>query len=292
MGEMEDAMAKKNSELESLRAQLAGLDPPETQKRAAVQVDELRSENSFLSAVVSRFENKTIEMQRQAEALTRKLAEADKRSEECAALQQELKAVRANSSQLEEQHKASKLRCVELEQANADALERLEEQRQARESGVLQLKDCKKDHNQRVQELLRKTQTLEKQKRDLEAANLALSEAESAASTSAESVATANATSAKELADARQLNDQLVQRLGNERLEHAQTKSTLAAALESATQEKDAHIKTKAELANVSRENEIFSIRLENLVSQLFDLTSMNDELQEELFEQRREGGR
>merc|ERR1712086_154864 len=91
----------------------------------------------------------------------------------------------------------------------------------------------------------------------------------------------AEAAGAKDLAEMRPLNEQLIERLGNERAAHAQSKNSLASALESSQMEATHHAQTKLELGTTARENEILSIRLEQLVDQLYELSLRNDALQE-----------
>merc|ERR1712054_388984 len=133
-----------------------------------------------------------------------------------------------------------------------------------------------------MQELLRRTQALEKQKRDLEVANQALAAAEAAGSAANTS---AGVVSAKELTEMRLLNEQLIERLGNERAEHAQSKSSLASALEASKAARAEKVQIRLDLDTTSRENEILSIRLEQLVDQLYALSTRNDMLQQELAE-------
>merc|ERR1711977_521150 len=78
----------------------------------------------------------------------------------------------------------------------------------------------------------------------------------------------------EELTELRLLNEQLIERLGSERTEHAQSKQSLAAALQATEKEKVQHVQTKLDLGGISMENETLSIRLEQLVGQLFDLAT------------------
>merc|ERR1711907_582106 len=110
----------------------------------------------------------------------------------------------------------------------------------------------------------------------------ALAAAEVAVSTAD---ASAGSVSAKELTEMRLLNEQLIERLGNERAEYSQSKSSLASALEASKAARAENVQVKLDLDSMSRENEILSIRLEQLVDQLYALSTRNDMLQQELAE-------
>merc|ERR1712070_688702 len=114
----------------------------------------------------------------------------------------------------------------------------------------------------------------EHQKRELEAANAALSAAAEAdlartvskacaESSKASGSENATKTATEELAELRLLNEQLIERLGRERTEHTQSKQSLTAALDAAEKAKAQHVQTKVDLGATSRENETLSIRLE-----------------------------
>lgn len=260
-------------------------------KQVVADAEELRTENAFLSGVVSRFEKKTMSLERQLEVLSEIKMEAETKEKETLACREELQAARSMfEEQLERQHLAA-ARSSELEQANAEAAERLEEQRQAAESVALTLRDFKKDRNQKMQDLFRRCQGLEQQKRELEAAKQTLTAAVEAGDSSAQTTRGASSsdegarTSSEELTELRLLNEQLIERLGTERTEHGQSKQSLAAALEAGEKENEHHARTMIDLGGVSRENETLSIRLEQLVDQLFDLATRNDTLQQELAE-------
>merc|ERR1711865_1117001 len=95
----------------------------------------------------------------------------------------------------------------------------------------------------------------------------------------------------KEIAELRLLNEQLIERLGSERAEHTDCKHSLRMALQDAEMERGRQAQAKLDIGGFSRENETMSIRLEYIRDQLFDLTTRNDTLREELAVAEKRGG-
>jgi len=172
---LEESLSGKERELGEMKERLA----EEQQLRATVkgrtpqelaaEVEALQSRAGFLSELVTRFEDKTMVLEGQVKSLT--TSEQDARE------------------QLQQRDEA-------LSEAKEDAA-----------SAALSLRDAKKEHNRRVQELLRQVQQLEARgRRDLEA------KAQE---------------DQKELKELKELNAQMLQRLTRERSEHAETKTRL-----------------------------------------------------------------
>merc|ERR1711966_559731 len=169
---LEDSVSRKDAELNDLKLRRAAEESERLalkksqrlNQQALADAEKLRIENAFLSGVVSRFEKKTMGLERQLETLSEVKAQAEAKEKEAAARKEELQVVQAEAEMQQEREHAAALRTSALEQANAESIERLEEQQQAAESAALPLRDYKKEHNQKMQELLRRLQSVEKQK--------------------------------------------------------------------------------------------------------------------------------
>lgn len=188
-----------------------------TPQELAAEVEALQSRSTFLGDLVARYEDKTISLERQLKTL----GEAKKVDED-------------------------KLQgCLQ----RCERQQRVEEQlREDADSATLALRDAKKDHNRKVQELLRQVQQLEtKGRRELEAKTKAREAAKEEES--------------QELKEVKELNAQLVEKLCRERAEHAETRRSFDAS---------------------SRECDMLSTRIDRLSSQLVDLAEQNELLEAE----------
>lgn len=263
---LDDIVAQKDGELKELRQQLRNCrecreDAEQQDTGLRAEVQQLKERDAFLSGLVARFEEKTMKLEQQVSELASARHEAKICAEQAAVQQEELRAARSEAAELREEKQAAHTRTAELLRANAAAAETIEEHRQAAESSALALRDCKKDHNAKAQDLLRRMQMLEKQKRDLESENKRLESAvDVPASASTEEVPPTPVL--EELRELKLLNAQLIERLGKERSEHAQSRQ---------------------HMQSMSGENETLTCRLDCISEQLYESVVRNDSLQEEL---------
>mmetsp|Transcript_58377 Transcript_58377/g.183240 ORF Transcript_58377/g.183240 Transcript_58377/m.183240 type:complete len:340 (+) Transcript_58377:1-1020(+) len=263
---LEELLAGRNRELTEVRAKLADA---ELQARASregpdvaeleAEAEEMRSRNGFLAGLVARFEQKTMDLESQLGSLTAARREASATSAEAAALRTELEAARAEAA---ERHQSLEV-----------AEETMRERQETLEGHALVIRDLKRDHNRKMQEVLRRAQGLESRGVELEAERRRLErecreeaeqrrleeERREAAIAAQPPVPPA---AAAELAELRALNTQLVERLAGERAGHTQTRQNLQTA---------------------SQDNEVLSARISRLSEQLFALASVNDDLEERL---------
>mmetsp|Transcript_44333 Transcript_44333/g.77853 ORF Transcript_44333/g.77853 Transcript_44333/m.77853 type:complete len:544 (-) Transcript_44333:21-1652(-) len=267
---LDDVAAQKEGELRELEEQLRICrerreDARQQDSDLRAEVEGLKDRDVFLSGLVARFEEKTMKLECQVGELTAAKEEAESRTQQATIRQEELEAAQAEAAELRQEKQTAHSKTAELLEANASAEERIEEQRQAAESTALALRECKKDHNAKAQDLLRRMQMLEKQKRDLETENKRLelsleSATDTSVSASADEVQQVPVLA--ELQELKLLNAQLIEKLSKERAEHAQTRQTLQ---------------------TVSYENETLTCRLHGVTEQLYDAVERNDRLQDEL---------
>mmetsp|Transcript_13407 Transcript_13407/g.37063 ORF Transcript_13407/g.37063 Transcript_13407/m.37063 type:complete len:527 (-) Transcript_13407:99-1679(-) len=272
---LEELLAGRDAELAEARARLADA---EAQARSArecgrasaaleAEVEQLRQRNGFLTGLVARFEQKTMDLEGRLAALTSARRAAAAHAEEATA---ELRA------ELREAQSVA----AEGQEAVLAVRERLGEQREASEGAAVALRDLKRDHNRKIQEVLRHAQALERRNGELEAESWRLeAAAQAAAASAAEAEAAAAvavaqgplppppkgaaaAAAPRELAELRELNAQLVRRLTEERAEHTRTRLCLV---------------------DASQDNELLSARLGRLTEQLCDLVELNDDLRQQL---------
>lgn len=181
---LEDSLASKDRRLadleerlreeQLLRRKTEAMVNGRTPQQLAAEVEALQSRATFLGDLVGRYEDKTISLERQLKTL----GEAKKADEE--------------KLQVCLQH------CEQQQQVE-------EQLREDAESATLTLRDAKKEHNRKVQELLRQVQQLEsKGRRKLEEES-------------------------QELKEVKDLNAQLVEKLCRERAEHAETRKSFDA---------------------------------------------------------------
>lgn len=184
--ELEEVKEKLKQEQQS-RSKFLSAAKGRSPQELMAEVEALESRNSFLSDLVGRFEDKTMMMEKQAktlgaseEELPEKLAKCKKEQEEAKVrAQEELRASLAKQQQLKEEAKGM----------------------------ALTLRDLKREHNKRVQELLRQR-----------------AEAKTRMAKEACGQERKDLAEVKEL---KELNAQLVERLSRERSEHAETKNRL-----------------------------------------------------------------
>lgn len=204
----EDRAARRDQELFELRACVRRLEMESNMGSEAVRQHaelealrrahgDLQSRNEFLVGIVSRFEGKTMSMERQIAQLT--LARREAEGQATALLRGELQAAAAEASERLEAHEAAESRAAE--ELGAATAELFEQQQVSAEKQAL---------------------------------------------------------AARELRELKDLNVQLVERLG---------------------QERSAHAKTRESLQVFSNENETLSSRVERLNEQLFLLADLNDDL-------------
>lgn len=286
----EDTLARRDQEIRNLRAQLGALGPQHAadaaRRRAEVEglrqsKEELRRRNEFLTAIVSRFEGKTIGLQRQLDDMSaaRREAEARAQGEEAAAREAALLREACRAAEAEAGSRAEGLReaealARELRAAHEEALASAAENREAAESAGVVIRDLKKEHNRKMQDVLRRA---ERRRQDLgndrrhvgqeaSAQTLPHSEAQAAPPTAscggAEAQESKEISEPKELKELKDLNMQLVERLA---------------------QERSAHQKMQEGLEATSGERETLSSRVDQLSDQLIYLADLNDELREEL---------
>lgn len=284
----EDAAARRVAELhEELRALRVPQTPPaaasavpggpeplaqeeEGTEAAAAEAEQLREQNGFLSSLVARFEEKTMDLEGRLAAASSAKELAEARARRATLRRDEVQAAKGETSALREALQEAQARASQLQEAAMQAAELVDEQRQAAESAWVALRDSRRDHNQRTQELLRRTQVLEKQKRDLEVEKhqreleAERQGLESAAATAATEAPPAHADELKEL---RALNAQFMERLAAERAEHTEA---------------------QRRVADAAVENTMLSERLEQLGCQLCTIADQNDRLEAELDEFRR----
>ncbi|CAE7193371.1 unnamed protein product, partial [Symbiodinium natans] len=148
-----------------------------TPRQLADEVDSLQSRTSFLSDLVDRFEDKTMALEKQLKEMREKLS--------CSAAKQEL-----------------------AEEAMRQSANALQESREEAESSKLLLRDTKKEHNKKVQELLKQIQLARCRRTDAK---------------SQEELQRLR----DELQELKELNSRLVERLGHERAEHADARQQL-----------------------------------------------------------------
>ncbi|CAE7513114.1 unnamed protein product [Symbiodinium microadriaticum] len=185
--------------------------------RELADVESLQSRTGFLSDLVNRFEDKTM------------------------ALEKELKEMREDRAV-----DAARQKIVEdAAHQNAEALQQSKEEV---ESMKLLLRDTKKEHNKRVQDLLKQIQLARGRRTD----------------TKSKEEQERLEQLRDELRELKDLNGRLVERLGHERAEHAEARQ---------------------QLFRSERERGILEQRTENLSEQLIVLAEVNDSL-EHLHEQ------
>jgi len=182
---LQEELAGKDRELHALKEQLAeegrlrrsteAAFEGRTPQQLVSEMEILQGKANFLQDVVTRFEDKTMVLERQAKALSASEKDAKGRLEQ---KENDLEQLKAGSERL----------------------------RDEAESAKVALRDAKKEHNRRVQELLRQVQQLEARGKREEKEE------------------------AKELKESKDLNTQLVGKLSRERAELAQTKQELATA--------------------------------------------------------------
>lgn len=213
--EVKDSLKKEKRNWNSFLSVAKGRTPAQL----VSEVETLQSRNGFLSDLVRRFEDKTMVLERQSKELSEEMSVCKKEKEE------------AQSTAAEE------LRLSALRQQQL-----MEEAKGA----ALLLRDIKREHNKKVQELLRQ-----------------LAEARSKArKASPEECCPCPVKELTELKELKELNSQLVERLGKERSDHAETKARLDLA---------------------QREEETLQLRIKSLSSQLIQLAELNDDMEEQL---------
>lgn len=213
--EVKDSLKKEKRNWNSFLSVAKGRTPAQL----VSEVEHLQSRNGFLSELVSRFEDKTMVLERQSKEL----------SEEMSACKAAKEAAQSTAA---EELRLSALRQQQL----------MEEAKGA----ALLLRDIKREHNKKVQELLRQ-----------------LAEARSKArKASAEECCPCPVKELTELKELKELNSQLVERLGKERSDHAETKARLDLA---------------------QREEETLQVRIKSLSAQLIQLAELNDDMEEQL---------
>jgi len=285
IGEMEGVIAqqeytidRRDQELRNLRLRVGeqGLQQRTAgelaRQRAEVEgwrqsSDELKRRNEFLTAIMSRFERKTMGLERQLDEARTSRHEVVARAEEVEArlaatelLREELQVAQAEATASLEDKRLSQARNEELSAENAEQVEQSIELREAAESAGVVVRDLKKQHNAKVQELLRKVQALESrqqlQQQQQQQTPRGGPEGGSAA------VAAAEVARAKEFKELKELNVQLIERLGLER---------------------SAHTKSQERVKAISNENETLTSRVGMLSDQLIELSDLNDALHDEL---------
>jgi len=290
MALLEEAVVGKDTELEVLRARVEAAEAEASSRSACripdhtVELEELRQRSEFLSGVVSRFEKKTMGLQEELDAQVVRGQEAI--AKQAAAHQEELRAARDEAAKLLAARQAAEAQAAELAAAKAETAERLAEQREATESANLAMRDLKKEHNRKMQDLLRRIQILEKKRHDLDMEKRQL---ESASTTAAAPAGAAPGGSTeveqpvmgleeqdeqqfrevkdleKELRESKELNAQLIDRLARERSKHTESAKNMEA---------------------IMHDNGVMSSRVNQLTEQLFTLVEMNDHLNEKLASQ------
>jgi len=235
---LEESLAGKESEIQALwEEQKLREASPSNKPRIPVElldeVQGLREKNSFFSDLVARFEEKTMFLEKQVKAVSR--AEQDARSQ--------LKRHQ------EEQAIASEQLAAAREATECAHRQRAEQLGEEAESAAVALREAKKEHNRKNQELLRQVQLLEAscRRKDLEA------------KTRLEEVSSEDS---QELREQKELNAQLVEKLSRERVVHVETRRFQAA---------------------LSSENEVLTARADRLSDQLYELSELNDMLEEQV---------
>ncbi|CAE7646928.1 unnamed protein product [Symbiodinium pilosum] len=207
MREVQDLLEAEKSQRHRESLAVRGRTPQEL----AEEVDSLQTRTGFLSDLVNRFEDKTMQLEKQ-------LKEAREELVGCG-MKREL-----------------------AEEAARQSAEALQQSREEAESSNLALRNAKKEHNKKVQELLRQLQL---------ARGRRLSETKS----QEEMQHLRN-----ELLELKELNSRLVERLGHERAEHAEAQK---------------------QLQSCKRDHHILELRVEELCEQLIVLAEVNDSLEQ-----------
>eukprot|EP00929_Paragymnodinium_shiwhaense_P048863 TRINITY_DN24666_c0_g2_i1.p1 TRINITY_DN24666_c0_g2~~TRINITY_DN24666_c0_g2_i1.p1 ORF type:complete len:503 (-),score=146.77 TRINITY_DN24666_c0_g2_i1:122-1630(-) len=265
----EEAAAKKDSELRALRSQQASQKPEELLelRHKAAKCEELSKKHEFLQGIITRFEHKSMDTEKRLKGLVAAQEAAEQKAQ----------AASESSEAYRLQLDAARTEIARLQTANAQAEQRVQDAQEAAEGVTVALRDLKREHNRKSQDLLRKVQLLEKEKRELEAERK-LPEATPSApperqrrpSQPGESAAAEPDGEHKtEVAGLKKVNAQLLERIRQDRQDHAAAKASLEAA--------------RSEAEGAQRENSALIGRMESLSSQLFELACVNDELQDEV---------
>jgi len=274
----EDALAKRDHELRKLQARLKiaeergqGAAGSEAEAKAQRQAnDELRRRNEFLDGIVSRFERKTMVLEQQVAKLSRRESELEARAKAADRLQLELNE---SKSELEARRKAEEeasARHDRLLSEQQRLLEKCAEHQQASEGAQIKLKEAKREHNRKVQELLHRVQVQEKRQQNAterqtdrrpgSASSISCPQARMQAAKECQTDTLLP--ESPELRELKELNVQLIERLAQERTAHAEMTGKLEA---------------------VHQESEAVNQRLSALTEQLCHMAELNDRLQEEL---------
>lgn len=272
----EDLAAKRDQELLELRALSVHLEAEarlaaEAARRHA-EVDALKqtsealsSRNDFLTALVNRFEQKTMGLQRQIDNLNLAKAQAEMHADE---LRGELQAAVAEATEHMEARDSAQEHAEDLKIANSEVKEQLSECEEAAEGTAVVLRDLRREHNRKTQELARRQQLLERRNNQVSAESrhqdkpTSHPDAGSHPGPSGGAGQAEEAPEAKELRELKALNLQLIERLG---------------------QERSAHTKARDTSQEVSNENQTLSARIDSLSGQLYTLAGVNDALSDEL---------
>lgn len=215
---LEDSLASKDRRLadleerlreeQLLRRKTEALVNGRTPQQLAAEVEALQSRATFLGDLVGRYEDKTISLERQLKTLGEAKKADEKKLQGC--LQ----------------------RCEQQQQVE-------EQLREDAESATLTLRDAKKEHNRKVQELLRQVQQLEtKGRRKLEEES-------------------------QELKEVKELNAQLVEKLCRERAEHAATRKSFDASSQECDTLSCRIDGLKSQLVDLAEQNELLEAEIQ-----------------------------
>lgn len=263
---MEDEAARREGELGELRQSLH-LEEVAASSRSAgprlaeleVEHAELRQKNGFLGGLVARFEEKTMGLQEKIDVLSAGQQDTDADRSRAAMHVEELRAAQGDLEMQRAEKAAVDQVVLELRVAQDEAEKRAEEHLESAESSSVVVRDLKREHNRESQDLLRRAQVLEKQKRDLEADRSRLEAEVEAFRAECSSTSTS---SLQDLQKQKDLNAQLLERLKNERARGNECEQA------------------NVLVAVVRQENESLNFRIDRLTQQLHTLVDKNDALE------------
>mmetsp|Transcript_25746 Transcript_25746/g.60100 ORF Transcript_25746/g.60100 Transcript_25746/m.60100 type:complete len:495 (-) Transcript_25746:543-2027(-) len=245
---LEEVLFSRDHELAALKQREVAFEDEKSRgqksadQEALEKMAALQQERNFLRQLADRYETKVMEQAQQLETAMRGEATLRQKAEaEQACHMKEILDMKTQLSELKAE--------LEDERAGAAGMQ-------------LTLRDVKRDHHRRMQELLKKAQLLEKQNKDL-ANDKARSDAALEDATAVASSLRLTETGQKgELQAMKELNASLVARLTQERSERADDIKRYEASIQ---------------------ENETLCYRLERLAEQLYESVEVNDALEARL---------
>merc|ERR1712176_331952 len=145
---LEDVVARKDAELKEVLQRLSSEEAAEKARQtsnylgaqARENAERLREENTFLSNVIRRYEQKTMDLESQLDVLSRAKDEADANRKELKTSRAALADAQAAVADFREREILELERTRQLQEAIIEASEQVAEHRQAAESAALLLR--------------------------------------------------------------------------------------------------------------------------------------------------------